>query len=302
MKFQKLSLLSLALIMLSLSSCSSDDSSKSDEKTDPVVVAPVEEKLVSITYPRSEKMAYSVDDEQFKYDDQKRVNFIGYYLSVSYVNDELIETKTTGDDITNADLEEKTSIKLKNKNITSIIANRTYKKLTGETSSVYRDSSVFSYENEYLSKIVTYAKLSVNGDGIYRLKRQLDFKVTAGNITQVKTTDTDKVVITNYTYDNTPNVLMGDFAYDTPVSLVRGYYILTHDKLGKRNANNIIAMENVYTEAPLQISYEKLTYKRVLDKSGRISEIWLSGNSITSNQAYYPLTNFTDQKVVFQYK
>lgn len=289
-------------MMLSLSSCSSDDSSKSDEKTDPVVVAPVEEKLVSITYPRSEKMAYSVDNEQFKYDDQKRVNFIGYYLSVSYVNDELIEMKTTGDDITNADLEEKTSIKLKNKNITSIIANRAYKKLTGETSSVYRDSSVFSYENEYLSKIVTYAKRSVDGDGIYRLKRQLDFKVTAGNITQVKTTDTDKVVITNYTYDNTPNVLMGDFAYDTPVSLVRGYYILTHDKLGKRSANNIIAMENVYTEAPLQISYEKLTYKRVLDKSGRISEIWLSGNSITSNQAYYPLTNFTDQKVIFQYK
>ncbi|TCN59395.1 hypothetical protein D0809_05745 [Flavobacterium circumlabens] len=301
MKFQKLSLLPLDLMVFSLYSCSSDDSSESDQEV--VIVTPAEEKLVSVSNPSGSNMAYMQDKQEFKYDDQKRVNLVGYYFSISYVNDELIETKTLGDDVSNADIETKSSITLKNKNITSIISNTVYKRTTGETYSIERDSTVYSYENEYISKIVHYQKRSITGDGKYRLERKMDFQVTNGNITQVKTNDPyNGIVVTNYTYDNTPNILMGDFAYETPLSLVRGYNILMHDKLGKRSANNIVTMENVFTETPFQICYEKISYKRVLDKSGRIKEILLSGNSITSNAAYYPLGNFKDEKVIFEYK
>lgn len=303
MQLKKLPLLSFALMLLSLSACSSDDSPEPPKVIDPVVepvVVPL--KLVSITYPKGTNMAYMQDKLEFKYDDQKRVNLIGYYLSVSYISDELIETKTLGDDISNEDVEEKSSITLKNKKITSVITNTVSKKTTGEVNSIQRDSTVYSYENEYIAKIVNYQKRYITGDGKYRLAKQMDFQVTNGNITQVKTTVDEEVVVTNYTYDANPNIVMGDFAYETPLSLIPGYDILTYDKLGKTSVNNIVTMENVFTEVPLRISYQKISFKRVLDKSGRISEILLSGNSISSNPAYYPLTNFTDEKVIFEYK
>ncbi|WP_264529660.1 hypothetical protein [Flavobacterium sp. N502540] len=301
MKFQKLPLLPLALIVLSLYSCTSEDSPTSGEITDPVVINPAEQKLVSIAYPSSSNLAYMMDKQEFKYDNSKRINIIGSYLSVSYVGDDLIETKTLGDNVSNADIENKTSIVLKNKNVATIISNTVFKRTTGETYSIERDSTVYSYANEYISKILSYHKKFVDGDGKYRLQRQLDFQVTAGNITQVKVAEYGEIVVSNYTYDSTPNILMGDIAYETPLSLIRGHNILLHDKLGKRNVNNVVSMENVFKETPFQKSYKTVNYRRNVDKYGRISEIVLSGSCVTSN----PLntaTNFTDEKVIFEYK
>ncbi|WP_202703281.1 hypothetical protein [Flavobacterium sp. UGB4466] len=301
MKFQKLPLLPLALMVLSLYSCTSEDSPTSGEITDPAVINPAEQKLVSIAYPSSNNLAYMMDKQEFKYDNSKRINVIGSYLSVSYVGDDLIETKTLGDNVSNADIENKTSIVLKNKNVTSIISNTVFKRTTGETYSIERDSTVYSYANEYISKILSYHKKSVDGDGKYRLQRQLDFQVTAGNITQVKTAEYGEVVVSNYTYDSTPNILMGDIAYETPLSLIRGYNILLHDKLGKRNVNNVVSMENVFKETPFQKSYKTVNYRRNVDKYGRISEIVISGSCVTSNP-FNTATNFTDEKVIFEYK
>ena len=298
MKFQKFSLLSLTLILLFLSACSSEDSPKPDQ---PETIDPATQKLVSITFPTSSNMAYMADKQEFKYDDKNRINLIGSYYSITYVNDDLIETRNLGDNVSNADLENKTSIILKNKNISSIISNTIFRRTTGEIYSIERDSSVYTYDNEYIAKIVKYHKMSIDGDGQYRLDKQVDFTVTDGNITQIKTLEYGEEVVSNYTYDSSPNIFMGDIAYETPVSKVDGYEILTHDKLGKRNKNNVISVENVFIETPFQKSYKTVNFKRNLDKSGRISEIILSGSCVTSN----PLnsaTNFTDEKVIFEYK
>lgn len=296
MKLPKFSLLSFAVMALTFSSCSSEeDPSKTEE---PTVTTP--QKLVSITFPTSSNLAYMADKQEYKYDDKNRINLIGYY-AITYVNDDLIETKNLGDDVSNADIENKTSITLKNKNISLVISNTVFKRTTGEVYSIERDSTLYTYENEYIAKIVKYHKMSISGDGKYRLDKQVDFQVTNGNITQAKTLEYGEVVISNYTYDSNPNILMGDIAYETPFSRVEGYQIITHDKLGKRNKNNIISVENIFTETPFQKSYKTVNYKRNLDSSGRISEILISGSCVTSN----PLnnaTNFTDEKVIFEYK
>ncbi|MFH6935374.1 hypothetical protein [Flavobacterium sp. FlaQc-30] len=298
MKLNFFSLLSLTIILLNLSACSSEDSPKSDQ---PETIDPAAQNLVSITFPTSSNMAYMTDKQEFKYDDKRRINLIGNYYAITYVNDDLIETKNLGDNVSNANIENKTSIILKNKNISLVISNTVFKRTTGEVYSIERDSTVYTYDNEYIAKIVKYHKMSVDGDGKYRLDKQLDFIVTDGNITQVKTLEYGDVVVSNYKYDSEPNILLGDIAYETPLFKVDGYEILTHNKLGKRNKNNVISMENVFTETPFQKSYKTVNFKRNLDKSGRISEIIISGSCVTSN----PLnsaTNFVDEKVIFEYK
>ncbi|WP_456315682.1 hypothetical protein [Pseudomonas shirazensis] len=298
MRFQKFSLLSFSLILSFLSACSSEDSPESNE---PETIDSATQKLVSITFPTSDNMAYMSDKQFFKYDDKNRINVIGNYYGLTYVSDDLIETKSLGDNISNADIENKTSIILKNKNISSIISNTIFKKTTGEVYSIERDSSVYIYDNDYITKIVKYHKMSIDGDGKYRLDKQVDFKVTDGNITQVKTLEYGEVVVSNYTYDATPNIFMGDIAYETPLFKVEGYQIFTHDKLGKRSKNNIISVENVFTETPFQKSYKIVNFKRNLDSFGRISEIIISGSCVTSNPLNFA-TDFTNEKVIFEYK
>lgn len=298
MKFKIFSLLSLTIVLLSLSACSSEDSPESNE---PETIDPATQNLVSITFPTSANMAYMSDKQEFKYDDKKRINLIGSYYSITYVNDDLIETKNLGDDISNADLENKTSITLKNKNISLVISNTVFRRTTGEVYSIERDSTVYSYDNEYISKIVRYHKMSIDGDGKYYLDKQIDFTVTDGNITQVKTLEYGDVVVSNYIYDSEPNIFLGDMAYETPVFKVDGYQIITQDKLGKRNKNNVISMENVFPETPFQKSYKTVNFKRNLDKFGRISEIIISGSCVTSNPLNFA-TDFTNEKIIFEYK
>lgn len=298
MKFKIFSLLSLTIVLLSLSACSSEDSPESNE---PETIDPAAQNLVSITFPTSANMAYMSDKQEFKYDDKKRINLIGSYYSITYVNDDLIETKNLGDDISNADLENKTSITLKNKNISLVISNTVFRRTTGEVYSIERDSTVYSYDNEYISKIVRYHKMSIDGDGKYYLDKQIDFTVTDGNITQVKTLEYGDVVVSNYIYDSEPNIFLGDMAYETPVFKVDGYQIITQDKLGKRNKNNVISMENVFPETPFQKSYKTVNFKRNLDKFGRISEIIISGSCVTSNPLNFA-TDFTNEKIIFEYK
>ncbi|RXM42592.1 hypothetical protein, partial [Flavobacterium sp. YO12] len=146
MKLNFFSLLSLTIILLNLSACSSEDSPKSDQSE---TIDPATQNLVSITFPTSSNMAYMTDKQEFKYDDKRRINLIGNYYAITYVNDDLIETKNLGDNVSNSNIENKTSIILKNKNISLVISNTVFKRTTGEVYSIERDSTVYTYDNEY---------------------------------------------------------------------------------------------------------------------------------------------------------
>jgi len=298
MKFQKFTVLSFVLMVFSITSCSSEDSPAQEQEQE---INPANQKLTSITFPSSFNLAYMMDKQELKYDDLKRLSLNGV-VEIKYVNDELIETNLLEENISNIDLEAKTYIKLKDKNIVSVISNRIFKKLTGEVYSIERDSTAFTYENEYLSKVVTYFKQSGDyGEGKYRLEKQLDFQVTNGNITQIKTSQYGDSYITNYTYDSSPNIPMNDFGYETPLHKIGIDRVLVHDKIGKKNANNIVSIENVFNEVPFQRSYKTINFKRNLDKFGRITEILLSGTCVTSNPNSVA-SNFTDEKLIFEYK
>lgn len=302
MKLSKKLLFLIPFIFLTISSCSSDDSSPNPE---PEVVNPANQKLVSISYPSSMLLAYMRDGEQYGYDDSKRINKIissSFSNGVIYVNDNLIEVDLLTENISNVDMAQKTSMYLKNNSIELSISNTISKRIdTGVIYRIDRDSTVYTYENEYISKVMLYHKTLIQGDGKYRLEKQIESKVTNGNITQLKRTAFGEVIITNYTYDTNPNISMGEFAYETPFFLIGGSNVIWKDKLGKKNTNNIIAIENEYTEIPFQKSYKKINLKRNLDKYGRLSEILMSGSSITSNPNNTS-TDFTDEKVIFKYE
>lgn len=302
MKFPKLLFL-IPLIFLTISSCSSDDSSQDNE---PEVVNPTSQKLISVVYPSSQLMAYSMPREEYRYDNLKRINSIlspGYLNGVTYVNDNLIEADLLMENVSNFDIEQKVSMHLKNNIIEFSITNKIFR-LT-DTKAIYRvdrDSTVYTYENEYVSRVMIYHKTLIQGDGKYRLENQIDSKVTNGNITELKRIEFGKVIITNYTYDTNPSISMGDLAYDTPLFLMGGLFnIILKDRLGKKSANNIIAIENTYEEIPFDKSYKKINFKRNLDKYGRLSEILMSGSAITSNVNNVS-TDFTDEKVIFKYE
>lgn len=298
MKFQKITIFPFALIILLATACSSEDSPKDEQEQE---INPANQKLVSITYPTSSNLAYMNDKQEYQYDDLSRIKLNGA-VEIKYVSDDLIETNLLEDNMSNVDLEAKTFIKLKEKNIVSFIGNRVFKKLTGEVTSIDRDSTVISYENGYLFKLVTYFKSITTGStGKYYLQKQIDFTITNGNITQTKTTEYGDVVVTNYTYDSSPYIPMGDFGYETPLHKVGLIKPLFYNKLGKSSANNIIKIENVFTKTPFQKSYKTISFKRNFDKYGRISEILLSGSCVTSNPDNVA-TDFTDEKVLFEYK
>lgn len=309
MRSEKLLLFLLPIIFFTITSCSSDseDSPTKPEPEKPEVINPANQKLVSIVYPQSMDIGYSKDPQTYEYDDLKRVNkvsFTGWVYGVTYVNENLIEVEMLDDPIAGLKQHSKRSFHLQNGNV-ALVVNSSYDivESTKEVRAGTKDSILYKYTNNYLSRVEHYGS---NNNGInYRLNRQVDFKIENGNVTQTKETGyAGEVVEVNYTYDSNAYINMGDMIYETPLSYVNnfGMDIVVKDRLGKKSTNNIIKIDNIYKAyLPQPTSFNSITLKRNVDEFGRISEILMSGTTLTvlnSNN----FKNFNDVKMSFIYK
>lgn len=309
MRSEKLLLFLLPFIFFTITSCSSDsgDSPTKPTPVQPEVINPANQKLVSIVYPRSMDIGYSRDPQTYEYDDLKRVNkisFSGWVYGVTYVNDNLIEIDMLDDPIAGFKQNSKRSLHLQNGDIT-LMVNSSFDvvEATKEVRSSSKDSVLFKYTNNYLSRLEYYG--SSNNGKNYRLNRQVDYKIENGNVTQMKETGySGEVVEVNYTYDNSPYINMGDMIYETPFFYAFNYGmdIVVKDRIGKKSTNNVIKIDNIYKNyLPQPTAFNSITLKRNLDEFGRLAEILMSGTTITEvNSTNFK--KFTDVKMSFIYK
>ncbi|WP_409416965.1 hypothetical protein [Flavobacterium sp. PS2] len=305
MKFPKL-LFFLPLMSVVITSCSSDDS-----KSDPVVAPPVidlaNQKLISFSYPYDPYIGIRRDDESYEYDNTNKIVKVkegGYVYGITYVSPDLIEVNQLEDNLTGFKIISKRSIHLKAGSVESIINNEIFVSETNsEISSVSSDSTVFTYKNQYISKVESYRKSKYYPT--YRLGQQVDFEEQNGNITKavIKSVLAGTSYTINYTYDSDAYVKGSDYTYETP--LLYSYYTLfsvLHNKFGKKSTNNIVKIDHEYTDSkPSPRSFKTMTLRRILDSEKRLKEIVVSGTTFDDLKNYVGL-DFKDAKGTFTYK
>ncbi len=301
----------IVFLSITLFSCSSDDSSTMNETgqeeggEDEIT----NQKLTAVSFPSGQNLAYSNDQINFEYDESEKISKIytigeGTIYGVTHVDDNLIEMELLQENISNAELQEKKSIHIKNNSIEFIVTDRSFKFIGDNRTEYFRDSISFIYANNYISKIESYTKKSTSKPILteYIKNNDLVFEITNGNITKVVKTEGELIKTSVYTYDENPYIELGEYAYETPFNF--GFdYILIHDKIGKGNSNNIVSITNTF-ETPYDLipEYESINYKRVMDEEERIQEILLSGKTIATHPSYPSSTTFADEKVIFTYK
>jgi len=306
MKFKKLLFL-LPVFSVIITSCSSDDPSPEPVVEPPVVVAPVPQKLVSYEYPYHENMGLFRDKETYEYDNANRitkVSFGGAAFGITYVSADLIEVNQLEDALTGYKVNAKTSIYLKEGNVQLIVTKEiTVYETKEEIFSTSTDSTVFTYNNKFISKSETYQKN--NFFPVFRIIRQADFVEQNGNITKTtaKILYPETTYNIDYTYDTDAYVTGSDYTFETPMlySYIFMYSIL-HDKMGKKSANNIVKIDHSYPEIrPSSRSFKTMTLKRNLDTEKRLKEIVISGtvfDGVTGDKTL----EYKDAKGIFTFK
>ena len=305
MKPSKFLIVTVFLISILNTSCSSDDNLK--QPIDSLIEQPVNpssQNLFSISSPRGQDMAYSGDTQEFEYDNLKRItkiSFGGIVFGVIYANENLIETNLLQENISNVNLTLKSLYYIQDNKIQYILKNAISRSVdTNIFQDKERDSIQFTYVNNYISKIEEYSKFTrtVNFPA-YKLEDKTEFEITNGNITRTQRTNLNIGIITStFTYDDKPYIPMSEFAYETPYYLNN---ILIEKYIGSKSKNNVIRVVNVYPQiAASQKYFEVVNYSRELDQFGRLQYINLSGNTITTNP--FINSSFSNKKTVFTYK
>lgn len=276
-------------------SCSSDDSKIIEESQD----SEVSTNILSISYPQ-ETGSYMGDTHHYEYDESNKVSeirFGGIVYGVNHISDNLIELNLLEENISNLEIETKTSIHLNDNRVQKIITNTTSSSPSISTKS--RDSVSYIYENNYPFRIEHYSKNFNSGN--YQLKKEIDFTISNGNITKKITKEGEVIKTSTYNYDSEPHIKYGESSYETPLTTGLGY-ILIHDKLGIGNTNNIASMSNSFeTPYTLTPEYKTINYSRAVDSDNRIIEISISGTTIATHPGYPESEEFTDKKGVFSY-
>jgi hypothetical protein len=305
MKFPKL-LFFLPLMSVVITSCSSDD-----PISDPVVAPPVidlaNQKLISFSYPGDLYIGIRRDDESYEYDSTNKIVKVkegGYVYGITYVSQDLIEVNLLEDNVSDFKVNSKRLIHLKAGSVESIVHNEIFVPETKNGISSFRsDSTVYTYKNQYISKVESYSKSKYYPT--YELHQQVDFEEQNGNITKavIKSVVAGTSYTINYTYDSDTYVKGSDYTYETP--LLYSYFTLfsvLHDKFGKKSTNNIVKIDHEYTDSkPYHRSFKTMTLKRTLDSEKRLKEIVVSGTTFDDLNNYVGL-NFKEAKGIFTYK
>ncbi|OXA83292.1 hypothetical protein [Flavobacterium hercynium] len=305
MKFKKLLFLLPALSVI-ITSCSSDDQTPGSVVEPPVVVAPVPQKLFSFTPAYNLNIGISRYIESYEYDDKNRIvkiNEGGPVFGVTYISEDLIEINQLSDVATGFKINSKRLIYLKDGRIELMVHNENYlSDITNQTKYVSADSTLFTYKNNYLSKVEMYRKTDYNPT--YELSTKVEFEEHNGNIIKAHLVSMFEPMsyTVNYTYDTEPYVNGIDHIYQTPLQF--SYYMLRgvlYDKIGKKSTNNIVKIDCDYHFQPVNhgISLKTMTIKRNLDSEKRLKELLFSGTSFDNENN---LLEFKDATATFTYK
>ncbi len=202
-------------------------------------------------------------------------------------------------------IEGKYSLILNNSLIESVVKKLVYKKRYSlEVYQTSADSVLIKYANGFISNIKKYKKnwniSSFNNNNDYKLSEELDYEITDNNITKVIRKKQLLTIISKYTYDDEPYVNMGEFKAENPYTLYHN--ILTYDKLGNKNANNIIKVENEFIGVPFGKYFKYINFERNLDEFGRIKKILMTGESISENPNNTTEMSFTNEEYTFTYQ
>lgn len=287
----------LTLLILTISCSSNDDQQSSGDNTQ--VNNP---KLLTIEYPSrvDNSMAQIHENATFTYENEKisKIKEGANTYSVNYINNDLIELHLLEHPYS-FDLENKTSIHLHNNIVLYIVSNTTTTYSPSEITN-RKDSIAYTYSNNYISKTEHYEKATNKSS--YSSPIKTEYTISNGNIVTAKIIGGYTTIITQFTYDNTPNIKYGAFAIDHPLNNGLPYYLI-HDQIGTQNANNLTSMTKTI-EGGMSTSYNKtISYTRKTDSNNRLQEISMTGTSqILNSPTTYLTGTFSDEKIIFKYQ
>jgi len=241
-----------------------------------------------------------IDPVSFKVDSLNRISTISYSgikHTMSYPDSSLIIFRNV--DGTTGDVMDISYIHIESNKVKKI-CKYPYDK-NGKKQTMPDDSILFTYNNNNNLIRIDYLTRYIRS-GNYDLEESYEYTYENGNITKLNRDEFGTKTILNYSYDNQTNINnYGEYAPDMPFLFDYYYYPLIYDKLGKRNANNIVKVTYTYPNAPSDIrNFDYINYERVLDSNGLLSAIKMTGqralNDLTSS------TTYNDGKISFTYQ
>ncbi len=297
----------LSTLILTACSDGSDDA-LTDSETD----QEQEEKdlqLKSVIYPGSSGMAYTKDPITYEYDENNKISRLSFYNTIygfEYINDNLIKVELIQDNGGNASYTSKKSVNIIDNRITHSITDRSFQYDGSDNITYSRDSTVFSYNNGYIQKIVQYLKQDnvtpITKD--YEISQSFDYEVTDGNITKVTKTNIFNnnidIKISEYTYDTNELNHITELVYESPVDFDIDSFILKN-YIGKKNKNNIKSVKNNFDNASFTLEYDFINYTHFFNEYGRLINTKISGKTIAGHDSYEEKV-FTDKEIQFTYE
>jgi len=314
MKFLKLT--SLLAFLLLFFSCSSDDTGNGP------AIEVLNSRIASIDFPEDQSLLNVYSDVAFEYDDQNRITKItpivpGPIYGISYPSADIIELEVLEGFLTNANVTSKSIVKLQNDKVQHIVTDVFFESVDGAIERVSKDSTVFSYQNNYISSMKSYRKIATNMPlpETYSLVSDIEYLVENGNIVETISNISmmnldgeiyeEFVKTSTYTYDNTAQIPFGNVIYEGIVYLGYGFDFILKDKMGQQNTNNIMSVASSYATDFDYDAYETINFERTIDETtGNLQEIVMSGTitpgTILSHPDFVP--TFTNKKIKFNYE
>lgn len=270
--------LALGVVLVSITGCEKDNGNQQEEENKPITNL-----VAEIKYPSGE-YSYNRDPFRFEYENGKLVKSFNYMSNVvySYPSPNIIQTESINPNLSNATEKSKSVYYFSENKIQYVVSERSFKfNDPNRKEEIVKDSTIFQYQGEHLSKIVGYTKGDVNYYYSY-----LDYKVAGETVVFWENENISKIQYyekgmleaeKTYQYDNTPYLTYGEFSFETPFDEL-GSFIL-YGKLGKWNKNNVISMANTHRPA-YGYGFKNLRYRRELDSHNRVIKIHTEGEVI----------------------
>ncbi len=272
----------IPIVMLGACSKSEDKSQSENNGTSILVVS----KIVEIDYPGG---AYTRDDQYYTYDNDRiascTYSSYGTKAIFKYPSDDIIEREQI-EDFTWHKTQYRMSYILSKDRLKYVIRETHFENKNRLSSELKRDSIVFVYEGEYLSKRIEYSKGDVSSFTHFKdyiKTEEIVLTWENDNIINMKFYETNVITRltyeqeTLYQYDEKPYIEYGELAYETPFDqITKGISALVlHGKLGKWNKNNVVSMTNKMSS----LGFKTITYDDRVVVGGKLVKILMNGEN-----------------------